>query len=282
MTRNEKKHGTQGKPREEAPEGLRGLGKPWLREIVLRDDRIPDRTAYPFGLPAVRHLGRLPFHPDVTFLVGENGAGKSTLLEAVALAWGFNAEGGTKNFRFATRPSHSELHGALALVRSPRRPRDGFFLRAESFYNVATEIERLDAGLPAGDAILGAYGGVPLHDQSHGEAFLSLMMHRFRGQGLYLLDEPEAALSPSRQMAVLGRMHDLVAEGSQFIVATHSPILMAYPGAWIYLLDQSGISRVRYEETEHYAVTRTFLNNPRGMLAEILGPREDPEGDRDA
>jgi predicted ATPase len=148
-------------------------------------------------------------------------------------------------------------------VRSTRRPRDGFFLRAESFFNVATSIEQI--------GVIDSYGGRSLHEQSHGESLLALMLHRFGGNGLYLLDEPEAALSPSRQLAVLRRIHDLVLANSQFIIATHSPILMAYPGAKILQLSGAGFAEVHYEETEHYAVTKEFLNNPMGMLDELFG-----------
>jgi predicted ATPase len=236
--------------------------QPYLREISLKQDRIASYDAYPFNLPAIRKLDRLAFHADVTFIVGENGSGKSTLLEAIAAAWGFNPEGGTKNFRFATRESHSELYHYLRLVKAARRPSDGFFLRAESFFNVATSIDQI--------GVVDSYGGRSLHEQSHGESFLALMLHRFGGNGLYLLDEPEAALSPSRQLAVLRRIHDLVLANSQFIIATHSPILMAYPSAKILLLSENGFSEVRYEDTERFIVTKEFLNNPAGMLDEVL------------
>ena len=205
----------------------------FLLHATLLRDRVPSFDAYPFNLPAVRTLETLPLHRAVTFIVGENGSGKSTLLEALAVAAGFNAEGGSRNFNFHTRASHSELHRYLRLARSQKRPRTGFFLRAESYFNVATEIERLDAIDPG---LLQAYGGKSLHEQSHGESFIALMKNRFTGHGLYFLDEPEAALSPTRQMAALVRIHDLVREGAQFIIATHSPILMAYPDATI--LDQ--------------------------------------------
>ncbi len=243
--------------------------RPYIREVSLKRDKISSYDAYPFCIPAVRELDGLEFNADVTFVVGESGCGKSTLLEGIASAWGFNPEGGTANVRFSTRASHSSLCQFLRLVKSTRRPRDGFFLRAESFFNVATAIEELDKG-PGGPAIIGSYGGRSLHEQSHGESFLSLMLNRFGGNGLYILDEPEAALSPSRQLAVLRRMHQLVQDESQFIVATHSPILMAYPGATIYLLDRSGFSRAKYEDTEHYAVTKEFLANPARMLEQLL------------
>lgn len=239
------------------------ISRAYLSEIQLKPSAMAGPQDFPFTLPAVRALGRLALHPGVTFLVGENGSGKSTLLESIAVGMGFNAEGGSRNFNFATRASHSSLHEHLRLVRGIERPRDGFFLRAESFYNVASEIERLGVGEH--------YGGKALHDQSHGEAFLSLFMNRFGRDGFYVLDEPEAALSPQRQLALLSRLHDLVEQHSQFVIATHSPILMAYPNAFIYECGEHGIRRVAYEDTEHYRVTRDFLANPARMLRILMG-----------
>jgi len=244
--------------------------KPYLREVWLDRTNISRFGSYPFNLPAVRSLDNLVLHPDVTFIIGENGCGKSTMLEAIAIAWGFNPEGGTINFNFSTRASHSELHQHIRLVRSFKHPQDGFFLRAESFFNLATNMDHLDAEPGFSPPIRESYGGRSLHEQSHGESFLSLMLHRFGGNGLYILDEPEAALSPTRQMAVLRRMHDLVRSESQFVVATHSPILMAYPRAKILLVDEAGITEVSYENTEHYAVMKEFLNDPLRMMKELL------------
>jgi len=246
--------------------------RPYLREIGLKREKIADFNQYPFVIPAVRKLEILTFHPDVTFLVGENGIGKSTLLEAIAVALGFNPEGGSKNFRFNTRASHAELFRYLKIVRSFRRPRDGYFLRAESFFNVATEIERLDEGPNASsdDSIIKAYGGLSLHEQSHGESFWSLVLHRFRGHGLYILDEPEAALSPKRQLLMLRRIHELVEKESQFIISTHSPLLLAYPRAKIVALDERGFRETGYEQTDPYRITREFLNEPRKMLDRLL------------
>jgi len=242
----------------------------YVREVKLRREKVSSFDAYPFSLPVVRHLEALDLHPAVTFLVGENGSGKSTLLEALAVAWGFNPEGGTKNFRFGTRASHSVLHEYLRLVKGVRRPRDGFFLRAESLFNVATEIENLDAVPASGPPIINSYGYRSLHEQSHGESFFAIMMHRFGGQGFYVLDEPEAALSPSRQLAMISRIHQLVRLSSQFVVATHSPILMAYPNSWIYQIGPNGLERVSLEDTEHYVVAKRFLNDPRAQLARLL------------
>ncbi len=230
----------------------------YLTHVILDRASVPSFEEYPFNLPIVRSLDRLELHPRVNFFIGENGSGKSTLLEAIAVRWGFNAEGGTKNFNFSTRASHSRLSDQIRLSRSANRPLDGFFFRAESFFNVATEIERL--------GVDGCYGGKPLHEMSHGEAFLTLMTTRVDGHGLYLLDEPEAALSPQRQLAILTRIHDLVMDSSQFLIATHSPILLAYPDAWIFECSGEGLRRIEYEETEHYRVTRDFLMNPARMI----------------
>lgn len=230
-----------------------------LRHLELQREKVPDWNAYPFSIPAVAALSRLDFHPQITFLVGENGSGKSTLLEAVAMKAGFNPEGGNKNFRSSHRPSESVLHQYLRLARGTRRETNGFFLRAETMFNVSTEAEGYRA-----------YGWEDLHEKSHGEAFLWVAINRFRPHGLFLLDEPESALSPQRQLAFLARMHQLVRAGAQLIVSTHSPILMAYPGATIYLLDSGGIRQIDYEDTDHYLVTKAFLQDPAGMLRKLF------------
>ena len=216
----------------------------------------------------------MDFDPEVTFLVGENGSGKSTLIEAIAIQAGFNPEGGTRNFRVSTRSSESDLHRCLRLARGPRRERTGYFLRAESFFNVATEIELLDRE-GGGPPLIDSYGGRSLHEQSHGESFLALIKNRFGPDGLYILDEPEAALSPSRQLTLLARIHELAHRGrSQFIIATHSPIVLAYPGATIYQLSDSGIAQVQYEETEHFFLTREFLLHRERFFHELF---DEPE-----
>lgn len=247
------------------------ISSQFASRVTLLRDTVASFDSYPFNLPAVRSLERVDLHPKLTYFIGENGSGKSTLLEAMAVALGFNAEGGSRNFRFGTWASHSSLSQHLRIAKGFKRPRDGFFLRAESFFNVATEIENLDAEPAFSPPVITFYGGKSLHEQSHGESFLALMMNRFGGNGLYILDEPEAALSPQRQLAVLSRIHDLVGQNSQFIIATHSPILMAYPDAWIYACSPEGLRRVEYRETEHYLVTRDFLADPDRMLRTLLG-----------
>jgi len=246
------------------------ISSQFVSRITLLRDKVESFDQYPFSLPMVRALEQIDLHPHVNFFVGENGSGKSTLLEAIAVSLGFNAEGGSKNFSFGTRASHSDLHRYLRIAKGLRRPRDGYFLRAESFFNVATEIEKLDEDPMGGPPIIGAYGSRSLHEQSHGESFMALMMERFGGQGLYILDEPEAALSPQRQLATLARMRDLVEEKSQFIIATHSPILMAYPDATIFHCGKEGIAPIAYQDTEHYRVTRDFLMDPQRMLDKLF------------
>lgn len=237
---------------------------PYLQTISLKRDKIPDFDRYPFSIPAIKELDYLDFSPQVTFLIGENGSGKSTLIEAIAVAMGFNAEGGSKHFDFGTKNTHSELHKYLRTSKSYRRPKDGFFLRAESFYNAASYIDSLEP------PVLDAYGGKSLHEQSHGESFLSLVTQRLFGKGLYILDEPESALSPMRQLTMLSRMNQLIKDKSQFIIATHSPILMAYPDAIIYQITDCGIFPVKYEDTEHYEITKWFLENPSRMFKELF------------
>lgn len=239
----------------------------FIRSMELQREKIPSFSEFPFCLSAVRDLTELKFHPKVTFIIGENGTGKSTILEALATAYGFNPEGGTKNFNFSSMDTHSNLHNYIRIAKGIRKPKNGFFLRAESFYNVATNIDELDKE-EGGPKIIDSYGGKSLHQQSHGESFLSLFINKFGEEGIYILDEPEAALSPMRQMTMLSRIHELVQQGSQFIIATHSPIIMAYPDALIYEIKED-IKIVKYEETEHYQVMRNFLTRTPKML-EIL------------
>lgn len=236
--------------------------KPYLREIHFNRDKVDNFDEYPFNIPSISELDCIEFHPDVTFFVGENGSGKSTLIEAIAVALGFNAEGGTKNSTFATKKTHSRLNEYIKLVKSFKMPKDNYFLRAESFYNLATLMDET--------GYLTSYGGKSLHQQSHGESFMATLLYKLQGNGLYIMDEPEAALSPSRQMAALSAIHQLVEENSQFIIATHSPILMAYPRSTIYQFSQCGIDRIAYEDTEHYAVTKDFLDRHEQMVKYLM------------
>jgi predicted ATPase len=246
-----------------------------LRKITLLRDTIEDWNEFPFSVPAIKPLRAIEIKSRVLCFVGENGSGKSTLLEALALAAGLGREGGSRNFSFSTRSESRDnlklsetridlLADALRLTYT-KRQRDGFFLRAESFYNIATYVDTLDNGL-------GAYGGVSLHDQSHGESFLALLLNRFSGGGLYLLDEPESALSATRQLAMLARMRVLLErdEDTQFIIATHSPILLAYPDAQLLTFDRGAIKPIAYRDTDPYQITRRFLDNPTKVLDELF------------
>ncbi|SDL93289.1 AAA family ATPase [Sediminibacillus halophilus] len=241
----------------------------FIKSVTWNGERIPATNRFPFYLPAVRSLEEVDFHPTITILVGENGMGKSTLLEAVAIAYGFNPEGGTLHFNFSSYDSHSELDRYIRLVKGVKRPTDSFFFRAETFYNVASNIEELDKG-PGGGKVIDGFGGRSLHKQSHGESFFAAFLHRFRGNGLYILDEPEAALSPLRQMSMLARIHELIEQGSQFIISTHSPILMAYPGAKILQLTESGIEEVRLEDTSHYTIMKQFFEDKDRLLHHLF------------
>ena len=237
----------------------------YIKEIRLKEE-IHKTESYIKNLPVVKNLNTIEFSKKVTFFVGENGSGKSTLLEAIAVSMGFNPEGGTRNFCFSSRETHSELYKYITVAKNINRPKDGFFLRAESFYNVATEIDDLDSECMGGIPVIESYGGTSLHNMSHGESFMALMTNRFSGNGLYILDEPEAALSPLRQMTMLTIINELVKKNSQFIIATHSPILMAYPNSDIFVVDDDGIVNTPYKKTDNYMITRKFLENPEKMM----------------
>ncbi|MDD5639492.1 MAG: AAA family ATPase [Candidatus Pacebacteria bacterium] len=229
----------------------------YIISVELLKEKIKDNKSYPFSLPVVSHFKKIEFDKFITFLVGENGTGKSTLLEAIAVQYGFNGEGGSKNFNFKTRQTHSILSEFIRITKGIKKPKDNYFLRAESFYNVASNID--DIGVTG-------YGEKSLHEQSHGESFFSLFLNRLRGEGIYLFDEPEAALSPQRQLALIARINELIKKDSQFIIATHSPILLSYPKAKIIQITEQGFENVSYKETECYDFYKTFINNPENIL----------------
>ncbi|MFJ7825651.1 AAA family ATPase [Psychrobacillus sp. NPDC096623] len=233
----------------------------FLKRIVLERENISSFNQYPFSIPSIQNLKQIDLQSKVTFFVGENGSGKSTLLEAIADKCEFNTAGGGRNNFYEVDASESALGDYIKLSWLPKVT-NGFFLRAESFYSFASHIDTMGTG---------PYGGKSLHHQSHGEAFFSLFSNRFRGRGIYLLDEPEAALSPSRQLAFLRILHNLLQEDdSQFIIATHSPILLGYPDATILSFDDGEIKEVEYEETDHFQLTKYFLQNREKFLQEIL------------
>lgn len=229
------------------------------------------RDSYLREIPALQFENRIEFKNNITFFVGENGTGKSTLLEAIAVAYGFSAEGGTRNYNFSTYDSHSELHEAITISKGFHKPVSSYFLRAESFYNVASKAEeyRRDACMSEAYYYRNS-GGKSFHNQSHGESFLAMAQGNFQPGGLYLLDEPEAALSPQRQLTLLIEMERLAKRGAQFIVASHSPILLGIPEAKILSFDDGVIHECEYEETESYQVTEMFINHREYLLKRLL------------
>ncbi len=244
-----------------AQEGMSIMGPLFIKKIQIDWDRISG-DSYLRNIQALQHINEIVLEKPVTFFVGENGTGKSTLLEAVAVAYGFNPEGGSINYNFSTYDSHSELCDALTLFRGVAKKRGGYFLRAESFYNVATkEMEYADINHPS----------MKLHQQSHGESFLTIIQKRLSDAGLYILDEPEAALSPQRQLSFLIQMKEAVTAGAQFIIVSHSPILLGYPEADIFSFDTGRLEKISYEETDSYQVTEMFINNREYLLERLFG-----------
>ena len=240
----------------------------FVADLFLK--RKAEEKCYWHDLPFYKDLlngKKITFDGPVTFFVGENGSGKSTLIEAIAVAMRYNAEGGSKNISFSTKYTTASLCDEITVSRTGYE-KDGYFLRAESFYNVSSEIDNVVSEADW-DSLYNVYGGGSLHERSHGESFMTLVENRFFGNGLYILDEPEAALSPARQLTRLSEISRLVKENSQFIISTHSPILLTFPDAVIYKLD-SGIERVGYEETDHYLLTKDFLNNPKAYLRHLI------------
>ena len=235
------------------------MNNQFIQRMTIDWTRISE-DSYLRKIEAVKDVDTLTFHKPVTFFVGENGSGKSTLLEAIAVAYGFNPEGGTKNYAFSTYDSHSELCEAVRIVKGIRRPKSGYFLRAESFYNVATkEMEYVDARHPS----------EKYHEKSHGESFLAIAQKYMRGEGIYLFDEPEAALSPQRQLTLMD-IYKCAGGGAQFIIVTHSPILLGLPDADIYSFDRGEVQLCAYEDTDSYVVTEMFINNREYFLHRLL------------
>lgn len=239
----------------------------FLKRITLLKEEVEDTSKYPFTIPSIKELKQLELTSPITFFVGENGSGKSTLLEAIADKCDFNTAGGGRNNTYDVHSSQSVLGDYIRLSWLPKVT-NGFFMRAESFYHFATHIDEMakEEMIP-----YRAYGGKSLHEQSHGESFLSLFLNRFSGEAIYLLDEPEAALSPQRQLMFLRILHELTQdEECQFIIATHSPILLGFPGAQILSFDHGSIREVQYEETDHYRITKSFLDHRERFLKEIM------------
>lgn len=238
----------------------------FVKSIILDRNKIDNFDTYPFNIDIIKDFEEVKFNKPVTFLVGENGVGKSTMLEAIAICLDLNPEGGSQNFAFSTKNTHSNLYNYLHVARY-NKPKTKFFLRAESFYNVSTEIIRISEEGGQGP-IYDSYGG-NLHECSHGESFIKLVQNRFSDHGLYILDEPEAALSPTRQMSLLYLIDELVKEGSQFIIATHSPILISYRDGEILDLNNN-FSKIKYEDTEIYQTYKMYIENPYEMQKRLF------------
>ncbi len=240
---------------------------PYLKEIRFDWSKTNTLKEYPFNIPSISKIKHIRFNKNVTFFVGENGSGKSTLLEAIAYHCGFNVEGGNRNTNFSTTNSDNGFHRIMKLVWFPKIT-NGFFLRAESFYDYASYLDQLQKEDPRA---LDSYGGKSLHEQSHGESFFALFHHRLGKQNFLIFDEPEAALSPLRQLAFIRFLWDLEMEKKcQILVATHSPIILAYPNSEIWTLDESLMKKISYKDTQHYQLTKRFLNTPQEILNQLL------------
>ena len=245
------------------------MGKPlFIQYVTLKYGIDKDIKKFPFNVPLIKQFEEIVFNKPVTFIIGENGSGKSTLLEAIAVSYGFNPEGGSKNFNFKTKETHSNFYKFIKIGKSFNKAEDGYFLRAESFYNVASNIDKINKDGLRGP-LYDSYGGKSLHNQSHGESFLSLLKHRLGGNGLYIFDEPESALSPMKLLELMVIIDNLVNNNSQFIISTHSPILMAYPKAEIYEIDNGKLKLTAFEETNHFSITKYFMLNYERMIRNL-------------
>lgn len=245
------------------------MKKHYITSIRLRDDIKFDTQIYPFNLSVIGNLKEIFFHENVTFFTWENGSWKSTLLEAIAVQYGFNPEWGSKNFNFSSNNTHSELEKYIRISKGIHLPKDWYFLRAESYYNVASHIDDLDKEESFWAPIINSYGWISLHEQSHWESFFSLFMERLWWNWIYILDEPEAALSPQRQLALLVRMNELINNNSQFIIATHSPILLSYPNAKIIEIDEFWYTEPTFKDTQNYSTYKSFMENPERMIQKL-------------
>lgn len=255
-----KRNRKQGRAKRREEEFNENMNNQFIRGLTIDWTKI-NASSYLRQIQAIKDVRTLVFNKPITFFVGENGSGKSTLLEAIAVAYGFNPEGGTKNYCFSTYNSHSELCNAIRIAKGVRRPQFGYFLRAESFYNVATkEMEYTDILHPS----------EKYHEKSHGESFLTIVQNYMRQDGVYIFDEPEAALSPQRQLTLLMDIYKCAKNGAQFIIATHSPILLGIPDADIYSFDMGEMHLCEYEETDSYIVTEMFINNRYHLLHRLL------------
>jgi predicted ATPase len=238
--------------------------QPLLSSITITLDDSVNRTDYPFCLPLIQNTKQITFSSPVTFFVGENGAGKSTILEAIAHNVGFGPEGGSKNIQFQTSNADKARLGDYMRLSWNHKPHNGYFFRAESFFNVANYLDTI------GDSY-GSYGGKSLHHQSHGESFFAFFNNRLGDGGFFIFDEPEAALSPQRQLSLLSIIHELSKNhAAQFIIATHSPLLLAYPNATIYSCDGDELQQISYKDTMHYQITKQFLDNPELYLRNLF------------
>lgn len=246
------------------------MNNKFIREVSIDWEQISPRS-YLREIDSIRQMKSLKFQKNITFFVGENGTGKSTLLEAIAVAYGFNPEGGTINYRFSTFDDVSELSNAIRMVKGYRRAKSNYFFRAESFFNVASKAEDYRDNTPK-NIYYARYGGKALHEQSHGESFLAYFQS-FDSEGLYIMDEPEAALSPQRQLSLFLQIAKMAENGSQFIIASHSPILLGIPGAEIITFDEGEMKSCRYEETESYQVTEMFINNREILIDRLLNEK---------
>lgn len=245
------------------------IDKLYIKNVIIDNTKIP-KDDYISNLSVLKNIKNLEFKKPVTFLVGENGLGKSTLIEAIATKWGFNPEGGSINFTFSTKHTESDLYKYIKLIKGAYRPKSGYFLRSESLYNVATSIDEMDSIECDASPISFGYGGKSLHSQSHGESFLSIFFKRFRKNGLYILDEPESALSPVSQMSLLVRIRQLVKLNCQFIIATHSPVLMAFPDSEVYEIKENGVYLKKYDKTDHFMIMKDFFENTESVIHSLL------------